>query len=171
MWHKILVISYEALMKLLFGLPRYSVLNSLKASFLRFQGAKIGKRVVFYPGVWIISGRNLEIGDDVDLALDVLITTGGGVKIGQRTLVGYRTQVLSSNHIIPPIPMRIFDAGSELKPVTIGSDVWIGANCIILPGVSIGDGSVVAAGSIVTKSVPPHTVVAGVPARVIRERI
>lgn len=167
---RFLVASYEFVMWVLFNLPRYSFLNALKSWFLRLQGAQVGRRVTYYPGVWIVPGKNLVIGDDVDLALDVLITTGGGVTIGDRTLIGYRTQILSSNHVIPPKPDRIFDAGHVSKPVIIGQDVWIGASCIILPGVTIGEGSVIAAGSVVTKSIPPFTIVAGVPARKIKER-
>jgi acetyltransferase-like isoleucine patch superfamily enzyme len=137
------------------------------------RGAKIGKRVIFYPGVWICSGKNLVIGDNVDLALDVIITSDGGVNIGDRTLVGYRTQILTSNHIIPPlenIENRIFDSGHIRKPVFIASDVWIGANSIILPGVKIGTGAVIAAGSVVTNDVPSNAVVGGTPAKIIRYR-
>jgi len=167
-----IVVSYELVARLIFSLPRYSWLNSLKSIFLRMMGAKIGKRVVYYPGVWVAVAPNntLEIGDDVDLALDVLVTCGGGVTIGDRTLIGYRTQILSSNHIVPPRPQRIFSSGHESQPVIIGKDVWIGANCIILPGVIIGEGAVVAAGSVVTRSIEPWHIVAGVPARTLRER-
>jgi acetyltransferase-like isoleucine patch superfamily enzyme len=168
--HYFLVVSYEAVMRCLFSLPRYRVLDWLKASFLRVNGAAIGKRVVFYPGVWIAPGRNLKIGDDVDLALDVVITTTEAVTIGDRTLVGYRTQILSANHVIPARHERIADAGHEKKPVVIGCDVWIGANCTILPGVTIGDGTVIGAGSVVTRSVEPFCIVAGVPARLVRKR-
>jgi acetyltransferase-like isoleucine patch superfamily enzyme len=125
---------------------------------------------VYYPGVWIVPGRGLALGDDVDLALDVLITTSGGVTIGDRSLIGYRTQILSGNHRIPVGKERIFGSGHVVEPVVIGADVWIGANCTILPGVSIGSGAVVAAGSVVTKDVGEYTVVAGVPAREIRCR-
>ncbi|NQT17521.1 MAG: acyltransferase [Planctomycetes bacterium] len=168
--HSFLVVSYELVMGCIFALPRYPLLNRLKAIFLRMQGARIGKRVVFYPGVWIGSGRKLEVGDDVDFALDVLVQTEGEVKIGDRVLIGYRTQILSTNHAIPPRPQRIFSAGSVCKPIVIGDDVWIGANCLILAGVSIGEGAVVAGGSVVTKDVPRFAVVGGVPARVIRFR-
>lgn len=168
--HHLFVVSYEAVMQGVFALPRYRVFNWLKACLLRLQGAWIGRRVVFYPGVWIQPGRNLRMGDDVDLALDVLITTAGGVTIGDRTLVGYRAQILSANHVIPEGWGRIFDAGHEKKSVSIGHDVWIGANSIILPGVEIGEGAVIGAGSVVTRSVAPFSVVAGVPARMIRKR-
>ena len=134
------------------------------------MGSKIGKRVVFYPGVWIFTGRNLVVGDDVDFALGVLVTTNGGVEIGDRTLIGYRTQILSGNHVIPPGKGRIFSAGDVSGPVKIGQDVWIGANCLILPGVTIGEGAVVAGGSVVTKDVASFTIVGGCPAKVIKNR-
>lgn len=169
-FHVLLVISYEFLMTLLFSLPRYHFCSSLKAAFLRILGAEIGKKPTFYPGVWITPARNLFVGDNVDFALDVLITTGGGVTIGDRVLIGYRTQILSTNHNIPNHRKPIFGSGHNKKPVVIENDVWIGANCIILPGVTIGEGAVIAAGSVVTKSVLPFTIVAGVPAKAIKQR-
>lgn len=169
-FHTFLVVTYELLLTIIFSLPRYKTFNRLKAFFLSLVGAKIGKRVVFYPGVWVAPGRNLVVGDDVDFALDVLVTSSGGVNIGDRTLIGYRTQILSSNHRIPEGHGRIFDAGHDSKPIVIGKDVWIGANCLILPGITIGDGAVVAGGSVVTKDVAAFTIVAGNPARVLKER-
>jgi acetyltransferase-like isoleucine patch superfamily enzyme len=138
--------------------------------FLRIVGAKVGRRVVFYPGVWIAPGRKLVLGDDVDLATGVIVTTSGGVTIGARTLVGYRAQILSTNHVVPDGQADIFTSGHDRKPVCIGEDAWIGAQAIILPGVSIGKGAVVAAGSVVSKDVDAYTIVAGVPARLIRRR-
>jgi len=165
-----LVVTFEFVQQLLFSLPRYPFLNRIKSIFLRAVSAKIGNRVVFYPGVWIVPGQKLVLGDDVDLAIGVLITTSGGVEIGDRTLVGYRTQILSSNHVIPPNKGRIFSAGHENVPVKIASDVWIGANCLVLPGVTIGEGAVLAGGSVVTKDVAPFTIVGGCPAKVIKHR-
>lgn len=132
--------------------------------------AKIGRRVVYYPGIWIFTGQNLTVGDDVDFAHGVLVTTGGGVQIGNRTLIGYGARILTSNHRMPPVPERIFDAGHDIAPVVIGSDVWIGSNAIVLPGVTIGEGAVIAAGSVVTKDVSAWTIVGGVPAKLIRMR-
>lgn len=167
----ILVISVEWLCRLLFSLPRFRWAGFLKATCLRLLGAKVGKRVIFYPGVWIFPGRGLDLGDDVDLALDVLITTGGGVKIGDRVLIGYRTQIISANHKIPRNRRQIFNAGHNFGRVTVESDVWIGANCMLLPGITIGSGAVVGAGSVVTKDVPSYSVVAGNPARIVRQRL
>lgn len=166
----VLVISYETVMTLMFFLPRYRALNVMKTLFLRFNGARVGKRVVFYPGVWIAPGRNLNIGDDVTLAGGVIIGTAGVVKIGDRSLIGFRTTIISGNHRIPPNRGRIFEAGFDRQPVVIGRDVWVGASVIILPGLTIGDGAVVAAGSVVTRDVEPFTIVGGNPAKLIRQR-
>ena len=166
-----IIITYELVMVLVFSLPRYPIFNLLKSSFLKLSGAKIGNRVVFYPRLWIISGRNLRLGDDVDLATGVLITTDGGVTIGARTLIGYRSQILSSNHVVPPDKGQIFGSGHVKSAVSIGKDVWIGANCIILPGITIGEGAVIGAGSVVTKNVKPYVISAGNPAKEIKSRI
>lgn len=165
-----LVVSYEFIMRLLFNLPRYKLINKIKIFFLKCVGAKVGGGVVIYPGVWITPGRNLTLGCDVDLALGVLITTTGGVQIGNRTLIGYRTQILSSNHQIPPVGESFPISGNIHKPIHIGDDVWIGANCIITAGVTIGTGAVVGAGSVVTRDVPDNAIVVGCPAKVIRYR-
>ena len=157
-------------MTLLFALPRYTLLNMLKATFLRLMGAKVGRGVTFYPGVWIAPGRNLVIGDKVDLAKDVLLTTGGGIKIGNRTLIGYRTQILSANHSIPARGQPFPISGDSYGEIDIENDVWIGANCIVTAGVKIGEGAVVAAGSVVTKNMPAWSIYGGVPARLIKMR-
>ncbi|MBJ7326566.1 MAG: hypothetical protein JHC52_04385 [Chthoniobacterales bacterium] len=78
--------------------------------------------------------------------------------------------ILSSNHAIPAMGTLIRDVPDELLPTKIGRDVWIGANAVILGGVTIGDGAVVAAGAVVTKDVEAGAVVAGVPARLLRKR-
>lgn len=167
-----LVVFVETISFLVFMLPRFRTLNYLKGLYLRvFFKSKIGKRVVFYPNIWVFTGRNLVLGDDVDLATGVLITTDGGVSIGDRTLVGYGTKILSSNHNVPKLPSHIFDSGHTKAPVVIGNDVWLGANCIILPGVTVGDGAIIAAGSVVTKAVPANVFVGGVPAKIIKERV
>lgn len=164
------VVTYEAIMSILFSLPRYGLCNWIKSLFLKLNGAKVGKRVVFYPGVRISPGRNLVLGDDVDLALNVHIETAGGVTVGDRTLIGYGTKIFSRNHHVPPNRQPIFGAGHISKSVVIGQDVWLGANVIVLPGRTIGDGAVIGAGSVITKNVAPYTIVAGNPATLVRVR-
>jgi acetyltransferase-like isoleucine patch superfamily enzyme len=164
------VISYEAIMNIIFALPRFRFFIFFKVSLLKIMGAKIGKNVFIYPGVWITPGKNLTIGNDVDLAKDVIITTTGGVFIGDRTLVGYRSQILSANHTIPPIGEPFPISGDSYGKIYISNDVWIGANCIITAGVSIGEGAVIAAGSVVTKNVLANSIVGGVPSKLIKMR-
>ena len=166
----IVVISYEFLMNVVFSLPRYRLFIFFKKVLLLVMGAKIGRGVVIYPGVWITPGRNLVIKNYVDLAKDVLITTNGGVEIGERTLIGYRTQILSSDHTIPPIGEPFPISGDNHKKIIIGKDVWIGANCLITAGVTIGNGAVIAGGSVVTKDVQENVIVGGVPAKIIKSR-
>jgi putative colanic acid biosynthesis acetyltransferase WcaF len=165
-----LVCTYESISFLIFLLPRHKLFNSIKSNYLRFQGCKVGSGITYYPGIRLSPGFRMNIGDHVDFAWGVIVTTKGGVEIGDRVLIGYRTQILSANHIIPSGMGKIFGSGHESKKVTICNDVWIGANCIILPGITIGEGAVVAAGSVVTKDVKSYTIVGGVPAKLIKER-
>jgi acetyltransferase-like isoleucine patch superfamily enzyme len=164
------VCSYETLSFVIFSLPRHKIFNFIKSNYMRLQGAKIGKNITYYPGIRINPCINLKIGDNVDLAWGVILTTGGGIEIGDRTLIGYRTQILSANHVIPENKERIFNAGHIPAKIIIANDVWIGANCIITAGITIGEGAVVAAGSVVTKDIPSFVIVGGVPAKLIKER-
>ncbi len=164
------VVSLEVFSQIIFTLPRYRFFNFLKTVYLRFLGAKVGRAVVYYSGVRIFPGFGIEVGDDVDFARGVIVTTSGGLFIGNRVLIGYGTHILTSNHRVPKNRGKIFYSGHDRKKVSISDDVWIGANCTILPGVSVGQGAVIAAGSVVTKDVPPYSIVAGVPSKVIRLR-
>ncbi len=164
------VVWYELILSLVMALPRFRLMNSLKSVALRVLGARVGKRVVYYPGVKIVPAYGMTIGDDVDFAWGVIVTASGGVEIGDRVLIGYQTLILSSNHSMPACPDRIFEAGHVKKTVRIQKDVWIGSGCTILPGVVVGEGAVIAAGSVVTKNVAPFSIVGGVPAKLIRWR-
>jgi acetyltransferase-like isoleucine patch superfamily enzyme len=168
--HSFLVVSYETLQGLIFSLPRYPLFNYFKKKFLELNGAKIGRRTIFYPGVFIFPGRNLLVGDDVNFAKGVIVGTPGGVTIGDRVLLGFGCQIMSGNHVVPKDRGRIFDSGFDRKPVLIERDAWVGAYSVIVAGVTIGEGAVVAAGSVVTKNVEPYSVVGGVPAKLIRMR-
>jgi acetyltransferase-like isoleucine patch superfamily enzyme len=115
-------------------------------------------------------GGSIRIARRVWLGPYVVIYGHGGVEIGEQTLISMHCSILSSNHGVPPIGKLIRDTADDLRPTKIGRDVWIGANAVILGGVTIGDGAVVAAGAVVTKDVEPGAVVAGVPASLIRKR-
>ena len=93
----------------------------------------------------------------------------GPVKIGNNVNLAQGITVTALNHNLSDSNKRIDEQGVSTNPVTIEDDVWIGANAVVLPGVKIGNHCVVAAGAVVTKDVPPHSLVAGVPAKVIKQ--
>ena len=93
----------------------------------------------------------------------------GPVEIGNNVNLAQGITVTALNHNFSDSNKRIDEQGVSTKPVTIEDDVWIGANAVVLPGVKIGNHCVVAAGAVVTKDVPPHSLVAGVPAKVIKQ--
>lgn len=113
---------------------------------------------------------NLEIGNNSGIGIASRIY--GRVSIGDNVLMGPEVIILTSGHRYENADVLIRNQGRlPEKPVYIGNDVWIGARAIILPGVRIEDGAVIGAGAVVTKDVPPYTVVGGVPAEVIKHRI
>ena len=85
-------------------------------------------------------------------------------------MMGPDVVILTHTHKIADITIPMGQQGSEVRPVTIGNDVWIGMRSIIMPGVTIGNGVVIGAGAVVTKDVPDYAVVGGVPAKIIRLR-
>ena len=130
---------------------------------------KCGKNIVVRQNVFFGSGCDIEIGDNSELGLNAYLNRD--VKIGREVLMGQNVTILTTNHEFenPDIPIH-YQGRRERKPVYIGDDAWIGANSIILPGITIGCGAIIGAGSVVTKDIPPFAVAVGNPARVIRQR-
>jgi carbonic anhydrase/acetyltransferase-like protein (isoleucine patch superfamily) len=114
------------------------------------------------PHAFIHIGRDCLIGE-----LNVL-RGQGGIAIGNRVYTAPMVQMLAVNHVYADPARPIIDQGITAEGITVEDDVWIGAGAIITDGVTIGRGAVVAAGAVVTRDVPPHTVVGGVPARVLQ---
>ena len=110
---------------------------------------------------------NVIIGNHTRIGLHNTII--GPVEIGNHVNLAQGITVTALNHNFDDTERRIDEQGVSTTPVTIEDDVWIGANAVILPGVTIGNHCVVAAGAVVTKNVPPHSLVAGVPAKVIKK--
>lgn len=111
-------------------------------------------------------GYNIHVGDEFYAGYNCVILDMGEVRIGDNCMLGPNVGIYTAGHSIEPLDRN--KSGYTI-PIKIGNDVWVGGNCVILAGVTIGDNSVVAAGSIVTKDVPKNTVVAGNPARIIKE--
>ena len=110
---------------------------------------------------------DVMIGDHTRIGLHNTII--GPVIIGSHVNLAQSITVTALNHIFEDSKKRIDEQGVSTNPVVIEDDIWIGANAVVLPGVTIGHHSVVAAGAVVTKDVPPHSLVVGVPAKVIKQ--
>lgn len=113
------------------------------------------------------NGLNIHVGENFLTNYNVTILDIAPVNIGDYVMVGPNTLISTVNHPISPIGRR--KHLGIAKPVNIGNDVWIGGNVTILPGVTIGNNVIVAAGAVVTKDVPDNCIVGGVPAKVIKE--
>jgi len=137
------------------------------------QLAYCGKHVFIHPTV-VFSGQNkIVIEEYVHIQMDCKIYgQGGGIKIGEGSILAHEVQIFARNHMYDCEDLKLlpYDERFEEKQVIIGKYVWIGARAMILAGVSIGDGAVIAAGSVVTKDVPCGAVVGGNPAKVIKYR-
>jgi acetyltransferase-like isoleucine patch superfamily enzyme len=141
------------------------------------QGVHIGDNVsigrnsiIECTGVIRELGEGLFIGSNVGIAPNAFFAVRGKVEIGDDTIFGPNVSVFSENHVFEHLDRPIRLQGATRKGVTIGRDCWIGARAVILDGVTLGQGAVVAAGSVVTKDVPSFAVVGGVPAKVIKYR-
>ena len=130
-----------------------------------FGGA--GKKPVVLPTFHCDNGKNIHVGDNFFANYNVTILDNREVRIGDNVMIGPNTLIATVSHPLSPAKRRAHLAFA--KPVRIGSDVWIGGNATILPGVTIGNNVVIAAGAVVTKDVPDNTLMAGVPAKKIRE--
>ena len=142
-------------------------------AILEPSGGKIiiGKRTFIDVGVIVRPlGGFIKIGDDCSVNAYSILYGGGGLKIGNNTRIGAHTVIVPSNHVFSDPHTLIKDQGLQQCGITIEEDVWIGTGVRVLDGVVLGKGSVVGAGAVVTKSVPPRTVVGGVPAKQISTR-
>lgn len=136
--------------------------NEILQKLIPTQGTELWLQPPFYCDY----GYNIEFGDRVFLNFNCVILDIMPVKIGSRTLIGPNVQIYAATH---PMDYKQRAEGLESgKPVTIGEDVWIGGSVVICPGVTIGDRSVIGAGSVVTKDIPSDVFAAGNPCRIIK---
>lgn len=125
----------------------------------------VGEHPSVSPGFRCDFGINIHVGDNFYAGYNCTMLDYAEIRIGNNCLIGPNTGIYTTGHNLEPAD-RYKTGWAE--PITIGNDVWIGGHACIMPGVTIGDGSVVAAGCVVTRDVPPGTVVGGVPGRIIK---
>lgn len=149
--------------------PMRSIIRRMRSSVGKYLFDKCGNNINIEKGADFGKGNGITIGDYSGLGINCYVR--GPLIIGSDVMMGPDVMIFHGDHEMScrDIPMRL-QGDSVSKPVVIGDDVWIGARSIILKGVHIGKGAVIAAGAVVTKDVPEYAIVGGVPAKVIKYR-
>jgi len=152
--------------------------DNVEINALSRSGVSIGNNVsilkntiIECTGVLRCLGEGLIIGNNVGIAQNCFIQVRGKVIIGNNVIFGPNVSIISENHNFDKLDRNISQQGETRKGVVIEDGVWLGTRAVILDGVRVGANSIVAAGSIVTQDVLPNTIVGGVPARLIKNRI
>jgi acetyltransferase-like isoleucine patch superfamily enzyme len=142
----------------------YRTPEEVRALLTRLTGKTVDESVALFPPFYSEFGKNLTLGKEVFINLGCRFQDTGGITIGDGSLIGHGSTLTTLNHGIDP------DRRADMipAPILIGRKVWLGAAATVVPGVTIGDGAIVGAGAVVTKDVPANTIVAGVPAKLIR---
>jgi maltose O-acetyltransferase len=151
-------------------LPRHAF-PLLRAQLYRCFGVRIGKSTLLAGALELFGPRGcisrLTIGNLCYLNSDILFDLNSEVSIGDEVSVGHHVRFLTSSHAIGP-PNRRCGPQSQAA-IRVGHGCWIGSGAVLLPGINVGNGSVIAAGAVVTRDVPANSIVGGVPARLIRQ--
>ena len=143
---------------------KYNTPERVRERFSILTASEIDESCLILPPFYTEFGKNIKIGKEVFINTCCHFQDNGGIEIGDGAMFGNNVTIVTLNHDINPDTRR----NATSKPVKIGKKVWIGSNCIILPGVTIGDNSVIGAGSIVVKSIPANTIAVGNQAKVIK---
>lgn len=156
-----------------FNVDDFAEINGLSKGGLKFgDNVTIGKFALIRPSNQYGGniGEGLYMGDNSNLGPYGYIGCSGAVKIGNNVMISPRVSLYAENHNFSDVKTPMKEQGVSKSFVIIEDDCWIASNSIILAGVTVGKGSVVAAGSVVTKDVAPYSIVAGNPAKVIKSR-
>jgi acetyltransferase-like isoleucine patch superfamily enzyme len=152
--------------------------DNVEINALSKQGITLGNNVSIHrntiiecTGVIRELGEGLIIGNNVGIAQNCFIQVRGFVSIGSNVMFGPTVSIFSENHGFENTEIPMIKQPTTRKGVIIEDDVWLGTQSVILDGVTIGKGSIIAAGAIVNTNVPPYSIVAGVPAKIIKSRI
>jgi acetyltransferase-like isoleucine patch superfamily enzyme len=151
--------------KLSVGLNASTDIEQIREKLSEIIGQQIDSSTTVFVPFHTNFGRHIKLGKNVFINHGCTFLDLGGIVIEDDTLIGPQVNIVTENHPIDPTKRKMLD----LKSVFIKRNVWIGANATILPGVTVGENSIIAAGAVVTKDVPPNTIVAGVPARIVKE--
>ncbi|MBE6442452.1 MAG: sugar O-acetyltransferase [Desulfovibrio desulfuricans] len=144
---------------------RYHTPEEILVIMEQLTGRPVDPSFRVFPPFYTDCGKNIRIGKNVFVNACCCFQDQGGITLGDGALIGHRVTLATLNH-----GETAADRGDLTPaPIAVGRNAWLGANVTVVPGVSIGDGAIVAAGAVVTRDVPPMTVVGGVPARKLRD--
>lgn len=144
--------------------------NSLKLAMLRRLGSEIGTGVRLGPGVRVLGPQRLRLEDHVSVAHSVVLDARGGLVLRMGTLIGFESVLLTYTHESGDPTRPVHWQGVVQAPSEIGECVWVGARCLLLPGTTIGESTIVGAMSVVSRNLDSHVVATGAPARKLRDR-
>jgi acetyltransferase-like isoleucine patch superfamily enzyme len=139
--------------------------DRIRAVFSDLIGRKVDQSFSLIPPFYTTGGENIRVGRNVFINQNCTMYDLGGIDIGDDVMIGPNVSLITSSHPVEPSQRR---ACVIARPIVIGKNVWIAAGATIIGGVTVGENSVVAAGAVVTRDVPPNTLVGGNPARVVR---
>jgi acetyltransferase-like isoleucine patch superfamily enzyme len=139
--------------------------ESIRTAFEELIGKPVGDRFTLIPPFYSDYGLNITVGEAVFIGYECMFTGHGAIDIADEVMIANKVNLVTAGHPVEPAKRRAF---ITMEPITVETNVWIGTAATVLPGVTIGADSVVAAGAVVTHDVPPATLVAGVPAAVVR---
>ncbi len=143
----------------------FHTMEEIQELFFNLIDKPVDNTFGLFPPFYTDCGKNITVGRNVFINEGCCFQDQGGIEIGDGCLIGQQVVIATLNHDLNP--QRRGDMFP--KSVKIGKNVWVGAHSTILPGVTVGDNAVIAAGAVVTKNVPANTVVAGVPARKVKD--
>ncbi|STX50456.1 chloramphenicol acetyltransferase [Legionella busanensis] len=143
----------------------YNDSHEIRALFSELIGKQVDESFLLIPPFYAAGGDEIRIGRNVFINQNCTFYDLGGLHIADNVMIGPNVSIITTSHALEPSKRRTTTIG---KPIMIERNVWIAAGAIIVGGVTVGENSVVSAGSVVTKHVPPNTLVGGNPARVIR---
>jgi acetyltransferase-like isoleucine patch superfamily enzyme len=144
----------------------YDEPESIQEAFEELIGKPVGDRFNLVPPFYSDYGLNITVGHAVSIGYECAFTGHAAITIADGVMIAHKVNLVTAGHPIEPDKRKAYITA---EPITIDTNVWIGAAATILPGVTIGADSVVAAGAVVTHDAPPATLVAGVPATVVRQ--
>lgn len=159
----------EYLGALLRGFPGFEGMV-LRAGLYRLLFRRLDGFAFIYAGARIDHCGGISGGRSLSIHSGAFVSGRGGLSIGDGVLIGPNAAVVSTEHRYDDPQLPIVEQGQRLVPTAIANDVWIGANAVILAGVSVAEGTIVSAGAVVTSDTQPYTIVGGVPAKTIGQR-